>query len=1369
MKSRMRNQLTIIISPLQALMKDQVDGLIGKGIINAGTINGMLTMLERSQTLEAIVMGDVDLLWIAPEQLRNTSVKSAIMQREVGMVVIDEAHCFSGWGHDFRPDYLYISRFIVEVSKDAYNRLPQVVCFTATAKKDVIEEIQSYFLHELNLMIRVFEGGHERVNLDYQVEKVADHQKDQLIHTILRECLQDQASGGGAIIFTSTRAHAEEICAGLMLQGWAVDYFHSQRTPDEKKNVQERFLKGDLSVIVATNAFGMGVDKPDVRAVIHADIPGSIESYLQEAGRAGRDRKPATCFLLFDENDLDTQFKLCSFNQLEWADLSGMLTGLKKLAARHPEKTVVLTSGELLRSDEMMEQDLPDISKDDGSYDTKVKTAISWLEKTGKVSRGDNRTQFIQGRVIIEDLPKAVEKINALGLSSAENNRWVKLLKYLFQCEPKELLNTDKLSQATGIEPRALMSTLHSMREAGIVNHDLHMTAYVHRGVADSSRKRYQIFRGIEKAVLSIMAEQAHEIGQATTVMNVKTTTQALRDKEEKNARPDRILMVLDLMRMEGLLSFRHQGADTYKINFKKEWLDIVQAAEQRDNVNQVILGFLEGKIPTHVRGKDLLVEFQSGELHQALKGDVSTSYLDKAEDLIRNSLLALHKINCISLQSGLAVFRPAMTINVISEPDEKFTKNEFLPIDQFQREKIIQVHVIGKYAELGLNDIHAALSLVAEYFFSDRSLFLKTYFKGQLKLLELPTTINKYHKITSALNNPVQQAAVESSKNKNLLIIAGPGSGKTRVIVHRIAYLINVQRVRPMHILAVAFNRSAVTQLKHRIKEIVGKDGSWVRVMTYHGLAMSIAGRSLAGKTLVDQTGFFDNILQEAVQILEEESIADHGIHEWRDRLLSGLKYILVDEYQDINALEYRFLSLLAGRNEKESGKRPCLLAVGDDDQNIYAWQGSNVRFIHSFKQDYDAEIIYMTGNYRSSVPIIEASNSLIVKNKDRMKQDPIVSANDSKKDAAKVVIIQTPDQIKMLKCALLQAAHLLEVNKALVPGDICILCRTNHELEVIQIMARDIGIPVKAMRSRNQTVTATREFQVLIETLKMCANQILTGGSLRTLVHGLIEDSGFSKNNMWVDFFKTLLENYLAEIMDMRLPVSSFIDYLYDASRDLRQSLQLDHSKVFLSTMHMAKGLEFPAVIIAGQPVILKNIEDERRLFYVAMTRAKNNLFLLHNEKERHPFIADLSNCNADYIQHENQNPAINDRDIKAYHSILWDLELKDVVISYPAFDGIYRQAQRELQLLEPGSADLELSKSIFRHKGIPIAKLSSAGLQTYNGLVAKGYQVEQIKFLASMKWNRKEEDAGSLKMDAWYTGLFQILLTKAETKRS
>ena len=1377
MKARQRNQLSLIISPLQSLMKDQVDGMKRKGILNVGTINGLLTMLERRQVLEDIRLGNVDLLWLAPEQLRNTTVKSVLKQREIGLVVIDEAHCFSKWGHDFRPDYLAIAKFLLELCGHDSSRLPQIACFTATAKKQVIEEIQAYFKAQLDADLTLFLGGHERKNLHYVAESVREAEKIELMHERLSHILSDAGGSGGGIVFAATRGRVEMFSRGLADRGWLVDYFHGARTPEDKRQVQERFLAGELEVIVATNAFGMGVDKPDVRVVIHADVPGSLENYLQEAGRAGRDGDPAWCFLLFNEEDLETQFKLSAYSRLEWRDMSGMLTGLKHLAVRDPHKTVILTSGELLRSEAMERQQLEDLSVEDSMYDTKVKTALSWLEQSHKVVRGDNRTQVIQGKVLVDNLQEAKQKIGRLRLSQAEQTKWMTLLEALLQADPKELLNTDRLSLATGLEPRELVSLLHAMREAGVINHDLNMTAYIHRGIANDSRKRFQQYLNLETSLLAAMQEQDPDLSpDAPCVLNLRSMSQHLKDQGAIEARPDRILLALDLMVADNLLRRPYPvGEGTYKLFFKHDWPVVRQTIQSRTAVCAVILTHLLSKLPANTRGKDLLVSFRSGELHSVLQEDMTTAYLNELDVRIRQGLLALHTIRVICLQSGLTVFRPAMTITVTADRAERFTKTEYAPLGEFYREKTIQVHIIGRYAELALESLKKAVEFVTHYFRLDRFAFLRLYFKDQQDVMAVQTTPKSYERIVTQLNNPVQEQIVTAPLNKNLLIVAGPGSGKTRALVHRIAYLIRVKRVPPLHILAIAFNRSAVTQLKLRLKALIGKDASWVRVRTYHSLAMAITGRSFRGKASDrPDSDVFREILKEAVQVLEDEAAGDHGALGWRDTLLSGLRFVLVDEYQDIDELDYRFLSLLAGRNEQESGRQPVLLAVGDDDQNIYAWKGSHVRFIRSFQTDYQAEILEMTENYRSARAIIAAANALIARNRDRMKSRPITPAGSSKhgRSPEKVTILRTPNELSALKAALLEARSLTaSAQSRFAPGDICLLSRTNRELHILQILARHLKIPVTVMRSRKLPLTRTREFQTLMEALKNAEKEIVTGESLTARVEDLIQEYGFSSHNLWIDVFRSILQNYLGEILDARLPVGNFLEYVYDVSRDVRQLQQSNRKAMLLATMHTAKGMEFPVVMVVGQPLASEGREDERRLYYVAMTRAMQRLYCLHHQQEAHPFIREIVANGSQYVNTRQVQPPITPEDQQALNTLLWELELADVVISFPAYRNVVEHAQPLLNRLEPGtSAGFRLNDRgktpviTWNHR--PIARLSAKGVKYYTEQRARGYTVEKILFLAAIRWDSRtapEEYQQLQDLESWYTGLFQIVLNK------
>ena len=356
--------LTVVISPLVALMADQVAGLERHGIGCAVTINGLLSMPERKEALDRVRLGDAGILIIAPEQLRSVSVRQALDQREVGAWVLDEAHCLSRWGHDFRPDYRYVTRFIREKAAAA-----PVLCLTATAKPDVREDILRHFRERSDVDLTVFDGGASRANLEFVVVQTTLGEKFAHIHQILEADLPPEVPGG-AIVYCATRRSSEDIAGFLRGKGVVADHFHAGLSPEIKKSVQQQFIEGETRVIVATNAFGMGIDKPDVRLVVHADIPGSLENYLQEAGRAGRDRALARCVLLYTADDVERQFGLSARSRLSRREIQGILKALRNL---HRKKRlageVVATSGEILGEDEEAA-----FERDSTTDDTRVRT-----------------------------------------------------------------------------------------------------------------------------------------------------------------------------------------------------------------------------------------------------------------------------------------------------------------------------------------------------------------------------------------------------------------------------------------------------------------------------------------------------------------------------------------------------------------------------------------------------------------------------------------------------------------------------------------------------------------------------------------------------------------------------------------------------------------------------------------------------------------------------------------------------------------------------------------------------------------------------------------------------------------------------------
>ena len=396
--------LTVVISPLVALMADQVAGLEARGIGSCVTVNGLLSMPERADALDRVRMGDASILLISPEQLRSVSLRGALAQREIGAWVLDEAHCLSRWGHDFRPDYRYVGRFIRE--KAGEEPVPPVLCLTATAKPEVVDEIVDFFRKELAIELDVFDGGARRTNLEFVVVKTGVGEKLAQVHQVLTTDLPEDEPGG-AIVYCATRSHTEELAEFLQAKGMKADHFHAGLPPETKKSVQENFINGCLRAIVATNAFGMGIDKPDVRLVVHADIPGSLENYLQEAGRAGRDQQAARCVLLYTQEDVERQFGVSARSRLTRPEIHGVLKALRKLDRRmRTGGEVVATSGEILTEDEDNV-----FERDSATDDTRLRTAVAWLEEAVLLTREENRVQVFPSSLRVSSIGEAQSKL----------------------------------------------------------------------------------------------------------------------------------------------------------------------------------------------------------------------------------------------------------------------------------------------------------------------------------------------------------------------------------------------------------------------------------------------------------------------------------------------------------------------------------------------------------------------------------------------------------------------------------------------------------------------------------------------------------------------------------------------------------------------------------------------------------------------------------------------------------------------------------------------------------------------------------------------------------------------------------------------
>lgn len=381
--------LVLVISPLISLMKDQVDGLEALGadgcspVLPATYINSSLASDEQNRRLRAVQAGQIKLVYIAPERLRSERFIRALSAVQLSLLAVDEAHCVSQWGHDFRPDYLYI--------RAAWERLgrPPLLATTATATPQVQNDI-------LRLLgptdAQRIVTGFNRPNLTFSVRYAGD---DQNKRDLLPQLLRDQTS---AIVYVGTRRTAEEVAAFIAEHmRIAARAYHAGLDPDTRHRVQDAFMSDRLPVVVATNAFGLGVDKPDIRAVIHYHMPSSVESYYQEAGRAGRDGQPARCTLLYAPQDRQLQVWLIDADTPSQADLQQVLAWMSR---RTQGGVATISIDELADATHM--------------HPTRVRVALSELEQAQALSRLSDEAGYSRWQLLDLNAHKLAERARAI-------------------------------------------------------------------------------------------------------------------------------------------------------------------------------------------------------------------------------------------------------------------------------------------------------------------------------------------------------------------------------------------------------------------------------------------------------------------------------------------------------------------------------------------------------------------------------------------------------------------------------------------------------------------------------------------------------------------------------------------------------------------------------------------------------------------------------------------------------------------------------------------------------------------------------------------------------------------------------------------
>ena len=1208
--------LTVVVSPLQALMADQVADLENAGLTLATFVNGNLSALERHERLQQVQTGSKGLLYISPEQLRSVSIRELLKQRPPKLWVIDEAHCISQWGHDFRPDYQYIPKFIQELYIELQQPKPLLSLTTATATMAVCKDIKDLFAkYEFDIDCTVL-GDTTRHNLVYETIP-ATEKKDHIIVSEVKKALE---LGGSVLIYTTTRKNSVYLAQLLNQNQINARYYHGKLSKAEKHEVLEAFKNKELDVVAATCAFGMGINRPDVRAVIHHSMSANLEGYIQEAGRAGRDGQPSKAILIYNPKDAETIFWLQSLNQLSELELRNIFISTRNLRDRiykqASEEWFWLTTNDIFSEGDFNEE----FGSDTEQRDTKIKVALHYLETFSLIERAENLSTYIKFELVYEKFEESwcqfKNYCQTKNLASYQMSQFENLVVAMHAanayCGSKdEPFPLERLSDESGIEIKELTSRIRELQKAGVCSIEIPIRLQVTKGVRGDALKNYQRLRQLESEILETLREIS--AGESKVTINVRGLASQL---DPDSSRKIRASIIADL-----IAGWANQ-----------KWIRLKRVSRDSIELSNIEV---EEHLPIHQTLAASIVEIfhqtldkQTGsrlplkyDLEQLLSKVQVKTQLDVEAQQIESVLVWLHQRRIIRLTEGLNLFQQSLKVRVIKNANFLTVNRRYPDVKKCYDEQTKRTHIMVEYGKLSGSQERQLF--INDYFKHQSEQFLKTY---QLPASDIvrPTIPDEYKQITDCLNDT--QKEIVMAEDSAIAVIAGPGSGKTRTIVHRIAYLVKVKRVDPQRILVLAYNRNAVGELRLRLQTLIGSLASRLRVYTFHSLALALLGRTFGENTSKAETAF-EELLDRACDLFEtgdefEEESKDNQAR--RIELLGNLEHIFVDEYQDVGKSEYRLIQLIAGLGDSEDESRSVqinLCVIGDDDQNIYEFRGTDLRYILQFEAEYKARRFLLTENYRSSESIIEVANQLISSNQQRCKR---TADEQIEIDARRKGESGKPVKVHKFNNPEMQAAWIRQqieswLGQGVKPNQIAIIARKWDKLNPVRLLLEQINIPSYALKRDTITLVRNRVTCQLIDYLKENSNRVL---SPQESVYDWFKNyfSGCDRN-LEEPTVKALLKiaseldlerGFGSKEFSLSISVSEILTSLFEYNAS--GGVTVSEEAVLVTTCHSAKGLEFNKVILLGDDFSTNanEIESERRLFYVAMTRAAEELIL-------------------------------------------------------------------------------------------------------------------------------------------------------------
>ncbi|WXU00803.1 MAG: ATP-dependent DNA helicase Rep [Catillopecten margaritatus gill symbiont] len=1315
-KAQQYKGLSVVISPLQALMKDQVDSFKrNNNNFKVIAISGYLSPIERQNAIIEVENGAVDMLYLAPESLRSNTIFKALKSRVIERFIIDEAHCFSSWGHDFRHDYYFIATTIKELEKSSFQPHIPVSCFTATAKPEVIKDIKKYFEEKLGIHLNEFIASVERYNLEYKVEKVEnDKEKYEKLIQILSELERSEDEKNPTIIYSPQNARlckelSEKLQDDERLHPFnlAIEPFYSKLDDDKENGKRDKnsrgkseiladFIDDKVDIVIATTAFGMGIDKANIRTIIHYEQSDSLESYLQESGRGARDENiKAQCFVLYSKEEFNRSFNQLNRSKVDFSEIKRIIKALKK----RKNDQLYLSPKEIAREIGV------DIENSEVDYEVVIKTALSELEKHGIVERGRNSYKMFATSVSQSEEKQGMPYVHEVLDPKKEQAPYNKLyqsmilvMQNIIQRSKLDAIETDDLSDIVGIRRKEMFEVLYQLQKDGLLKFEDDISVFIKNSVKKEFERHFKI------------EQEVFEAFKACS--NYESINLRALNKDDVN----RVDLFKQIIQSWGFLS--KIANNDFSVKFKRDFchfecntLDrLGQLIQARRTLSEFIITELLKKIGTNNKAKE--VDFSSNSLKISYPSNTLTI------ESYHHTFVYLHDmLKGFELRRGRLIYYQALSIKKQEKMKERapYKRADYKKgLERYYELKIESIHIHIAFLEKLLTESWGKTKDFVKDYFSMEYVHFKRVYKFDGAAIKRPVTEERYRQILHDLN--AEQKQIFEDKNSDaMMVLAGPGSGKTKTLVHKIASLITIEGNKPDYFLMLAHSRVAVADFREKLKALIGNQVYDVQIHTFHAFAISLLGRNIG------DDGDLQDVVEKATQLLESGNAS-----------MSFVNMLVIDEYQDVGGQSYEFIKAI--HRQMGEGKDKRIIAVGDDDQCIkdFGKDKADIKYIQEFGAYFTSEQegiefsqYQLLTNYRSCTNIVDFFTQFSDVIGVRLKTKPLK------------VYRKSPGSVSL---AYYERGsyydNLLSNIKNNKSNDIAILARTNQEVLSIYSMLVSNGIKARyIINNHGFSLGGLLELQEFLQDWKLNKNfeksrensdkkyHKSTNNLLKNQVLDVFEDEYQQEIKKSQSHFIRVFEQYLSKIE-------------FDEFKQSRV-------KVIVSTIHKSKGKEWSDVYLCIDEQFFKTGEQgesDKRLAYVAITRAKNNLFI-HSKS---PFFNR-------FIKPEVYN--VNDKKLE---TIVLLSGLSDIKLSANySKQGIIKtlpMAGEEVQIVENENY-ISVMKDNNQISSLSISMVNKIKQQQNNGYILQKAEIENV-----VVWRDKKSD------ETFNQVLCKIYLTQA-----